>query len=96
MTEELRRLHNEQLHELYDSPDVVRIMKSRRLKWAGYVIRMGQKRKLYPIVVGKLEGKRPLGKPRRRWEDNIRRHLREVAVGDENWNDPVENVLLRR
>jgi hypothetical protein len=85
ITGEWRRLHNEELHELYDSPDIIRIMKSRRLRWAGHVARMGEKRRLYSIVVGKPEGKRPLGRPRRRWEDNIRRDLREVGVRDENW-----------
>ena len=84
MTGEWRRLHNEELHGLYDSPDVVKIMKSRRLRWAGHVARMGEKRRLYSILVGRPDGKRPLGRPRRRWEDNIRRDLREVGVHDEN------------
>jgi len=87
MTGEWRRLHKEKLHGLYDSPDVVRIMKSRRLRWADHVARMGEKRRLYSILVGKPEGKRSLGRLRRRWEDNIRRHLREVGVCDENWLD---------
>ena len=96
MTGEWRRLHNEELHGLYDSPDVVRIMKSRRLRWAGYVARMGEKRRLYSIVVGKPEGKRPLGRPRRRWEDNIRRDLREVGIRDENWLDVAQERILWR
>ena len=75
MTGEWRRLHNEELHGLYDSPDVVRIMKSRRLRWSDHVARMREKRRLYSIVVRKPEGKRPLARPRRRWEDNIRRDL---------------------
>jgi len=80
MTGEWRRLHNEELHGLYDSPDDVKIMKSRRLRWAGHVARMGKKRRLYSILVGRPGGRRPLGRPRRRWEDNIRRDLREVSV----------------
>ena len=96
MTGEWRRLHNEELHGLYDSPDVVRIMKSRRLRWAGHVARMGEKRRLYSIVVGKPEGKRPLGRPRRRWEDNIRRDLREVGIRDENWLDVAQERILWR
>jgi len=64
MAGEWRRLHNKELHGLYDSPDVVRIMKSRRLRWAGHVARMGEKRRLYSIVVGKPDGKIPLGRSR--------------------------------
>ena len=96
MTGEWRRLHNEELHGLYDSPDVVKIMKSRRLRWAGHVARMGEKRRLYSTLVGKPEGKRPLGRPRRRWEDNIRRDLREVGVCDENWLDLAQDRILWR
>jgi len=87
VTGEWRRLHYEELYGLYDSRDVVRIMKSRRLRWAGHVARMGEKRRLYSILVGKQNGKRPLGSHRRRWEVNIRRDLREVGVYDENWLD---------
>jgi hypothetical protein len=67
-----RKLHNEELHNLYCLPSIIRIIKSKRMRWAGYVARMGEKRNAYRILAGKLEGKRPLGRPRRRWEDNIR------------------------
>jgi hypothetical protein len=70
-----RKLHNEELHNLYCSPSIIRIIKSRRIRWAGHVARMGAKRNAYRILVGKPEGKRPLGRPRRRWEDNIRINL---------------------
>jgi hypothetical protein len=66
-----RKLHNEDLHNLYCSPSTIRIIKSRRMRWAGHVARMGEKRNACMILVGKPEGKRPLGRPRRRWEDNI-------------------------
>ena len=95
MTGEWRRLHDEE-HGLYDSPDVVKIMTSRRLRWAGHVARMGEKRRLYSILIGKPEGKRPLGRPRRRWEDNIRRDLREVGIRDENWLDVAQERILWR
>jgi len=102
MAGEWRRLHNEELHGLYDSPDVMKIMKSRRLRWAGNVARTEGRRRLYSIAIGRPDGRRPLGRPRRRWEDNIRRDLREVAVRYENWLDIVqerinsERMLLRR
>jgi hypothetical protein len=67
-TGEWRKLHNEELHNLYSSPDIIRQVKSRRMRWAGHVTRMGEERKVYKVLVGKPEGKRPLGKPRRRWE----------------------------
>jgi hypothetical protein len=67
VTGEWRKLHSEELHNLYSSPDIVRQIKSRRMRWAGHVARMGEGRKLYKVLVGKPEGKRPLGKPRRRW-----------------------------
>ena len=79
VTGEWRRLHNEELNDLYSSPNNVRVIKSRRMRWAGYVMRMGDKKGAYRVLVGKLEGKRPLGKPRRRWVDNIRMDLQEVG-----------------
>jgi hypothetical protein len=72
VTEEWRRLHNEELNDLYSSPNIVRVIKSRRMRCAGQVARMGGERGVYRVLVGKPEGKRPLGRPRRRWVDNIR------------------------
>jgi hypothetical protein len=68
-----RKLHNEELHNLYYSPSTIRIIKSRRMRWAGHVAGRGENRSAYRIFVGKPEGKRPLGRPRRRWEDDIKR-----------------------
>jgi hypothetical protein len=76
VTEKWRRLHNEELYALYSSPNVIRIIKSRRLRWAGYIARMGDRRGAYRVLVGKPERRRPLGRPRRRWEYNIKTDLR--------------------
>ena len=84
-TGEWRRLHNEELNDLYSSPIIVRVIKSRRTRWAGHVARMGEERKVYRVLVGKPEGKRPLGKPRRRWVNNIRTDLQEVGCGYVDW-----------
>ncbi|KAJ4440054.1 hypothetical protein ANN_08185 [Periplaneta americana] len=73
------------LHALYSSPDIIRNIKSRRLRWAGHVARMGESRNAYRLLVGRPEGKRPLGRPRRRWEDNIKIDLREVGHDDIDW-----------
>ena len=81
VTREWRRLHNEKLNDLYSSPNIVRVIKSRRMRWAGHVARMGGERGVYRVLVGKPEVKRPLGRPRRRWVDNIRMDLREVGCG---------------
>jgi hypothetical protein len=78
---ERRKLHNEELHNLYSSTDIIRQVKSRRMRWAGHVARMGEMRKVYKVLVGKPEGKRPLGRPRRMWEDVIRMDLREIGLG---------------
>jgi hypothetical protein len=78
VTGKWRKLHNEQLHNLYSSPNIIRMIKSRRMRWAGHVARMGEKRNSYRILVGKPEGRRPLGRPRRRWVDNIKMDLREI------------------
>jgi hypothetical protein len=72
---EWKKLHNEELRDLYSSPSIIRIIKSRRMKWAGYVVRMREKRNAYRLLVGKPEGKRPLGRPRRMWVNNIRMEL---------------------
>ena len=80
VTEEWRKLHNGELNDLYYSPNIVRVIKSRRTRWAEHVARMGKRRGVYRILVGKPEGKRPLGRPRRRWKDNIKMVLQEVGV----------------
>ena len=84
-TGEWRRLHNEELNDLYCSPNIVRVIKSRRMRWAGHVACMGEERWVYRVLVGKPEGKRPLGRPRRRWVDNIRMDLQEVEYGYMDW-----------
>jgi hypothetical protein len=76
-----RKLHNEELHNLYSSLSIIRFSKSRKMRLVGHVARMGEKRNAYRILVGKLEGKRPLGGPRRRWVDNIKMDLREIGIG---------------
>jgi hypothetical protein len=85
VTGEWRKLHNEELRDLYYSPSIIRIIKSRRMRWAGHVARMGEKRNAYRLLVGKPEGKRPLGRPNHRWVDNIRMDLGEVGWGDMDW-----------
>ncbi|KAJ4431945.1 hypothetical protein ANN_20554, partial [Periplaneta americana] len=85
VTGEWRKLHNTELNALYSSPDVIRNIKSRRLRWAGHVALMGESRNAYRVLVGRPEGKRPLGRPRRRWEDNIKMDLREVGYEDREW-----------
>jgi hypothetical protein len=80
-----RKLHNDELHRLYSSPNIVRVIKSRRMRWAGHVARMGEGRGVYMVLVGRPEGKRPLGRPRRRWEDNIKLDLREIGIDVVNW-----------
>ena len=81
VTGEWRKLHNEELNDLYSSPNIVRVIKSRRMRWAGHVARMVEKRGVYRDLVGKHEGKRPLRRPRRRWEDNIKMDFQEVEFG---------------
>jgi hypothetical protein len=80
-----RKLHNEELHNLYSSPSIIRIIKSRRMRWAGHVTRMGEKRNVYMLLVGKPEGKRPLGRPRCRWIDNIKVDLLEIGLNVVDW-----------
>ena len=78
-------MHNEELNGLYSSPIIVRVIKSRRMRWAGHVARMGEGRRAYRVLVGKPEGKRPLGRPRHRWVDNIRMDLQKVGCGHVDW-----------
>ena len=85
VTGEWRRLHNQELNDLYFSPNIVRVIKSRIMRWAGNVARMGEERGVYRFLVGKLEGKRPLERPRRRWVDNIRTDFQEVGCGYMDW-----------
>ena len=85
VTGEWRRLHNEELNDLYCSLNTVRVIKSRRMRWAGHVARMGEERGAYRVLVGKTEEKRLLGRPRRRWVDNIRMDLQEVGCGYVDW-----------
>jgi hypothetical protein len=85
MTGGWRKLRNEDLHTLYCSASIIRIIKSRRFRWARHVARMGEKRNVYRLLVGKPEGKRPLGRPRRRWIDNIKMDLLEIGLSVVDW-----------
>jgi hypothetical protein len=78
-------LHDEELHILYSSPNIIRQNKSRRMRWAGHVARMGEEMNAYKVLMGKPEGKRPRERPRHRWEDGIRMDLRETGWGNVKW-----------
>ena len=91
VTGELRKLHNEELSDLYSLPNIVWVVKSRRMRWAGHVARMGQGRGVHRVLVGRPEGKRPLGRPRRRWGDNIKMDLQEVRGGCEDWMELAQD-----
>jgi hypothetical protein len=80
-----RKLHNDELHSLYSSPNIVRVIKSRRMRWAGHVAHMEGVRGVYRVLVGRPDGKKPLGRPRRRWEDNIKMDIRERRIDGSNW-----------
>jgi hypothetical protein len=85
VTGEWRKLHNEELHNLYSSPDIIRMIKSRKLRGEEHVARIGKNRNACRILVGKIEGKRPLGRPRRRWVKNIKMDLREIGWDGRDW-----------
>ena len=86
VTGEWRKLHNEELRGLYSLLNIVRLVKSRKMRLAGHVARMGEGRVVHRVLVGKPEGKRPLGRPRRKWEDNIKMDLREVGEVETGWS----------
>jgi len=92
VTGEWRKLHNEELSDLYSLPKIVRVVKSRRMRWAGDVARMGQGRGVYRVLVWRPEGKRPLGRPRRKWEDNIKMDFQEVGGGFEDWMELAQDM----
>jgi len=91
VTGERRKLHNEELNDLYSLPNTVRVVKSRRMGWAGHVARMGEDRGVQRMLVGKSERKRPLGRPRCRWEDNIKIFLQEVGGGRGDWMELAQD-----
>ena len=92
VTGEWRKLHNEDLSDRYSLPNIVRVVKSRRMRWAGLVARMGEGKGVYRVLVGKPEGKKPLGRSRRRWEDNIKMDLQEVGCGGcGDWMELVQD-----
>ena len=88
---EWRKLHNEELRDLYSLPNIVQVVKSRRMRWAGHVARTGEGRGVHRVLVGKPEGKRPLGRPRRRWEDNIKMDLQEVGRCCGDWMELAQD-----
>ena len=91
VTGEWRKLHNEELNDLYSSSSIGRVIKSRRMRWAGHVARMEEGRGVHKVLVGKPEGKRPLGRPRCRWEDNIKLDLEELGRGCGDWMELAED-----
>ena len=91
VTREWRKLHNEELRDLYSLPNIVRVVKSRRMSWVGHVARMGEVRGVHRVLVVEPEGKRPLGRPRLRWEDNIKMDLQEVGGGGVDWMELAQD-----
>ena len=91
VTGEWKKLHNEELNDLYSLPNIVRVVKSIRMRWAGHVARMGEDRGVQRVLMGKPEGKMPLGRPRRRWEDNIKMGLQEVGGGRGDWMELAQD-----
>ncbi|KAJ4437318.1 hypothetical protein ANN_17456 [Periplaneta americana] len=94
VTGEWRKLHNTELHALYSSRDIIRNIKSRRLRWAEHVARMDESRNAYRVLYGRPKGNRPLGRPRRRWEDNIKMDLREVGYDDREWINLAQSTEI--
>ena len=92
MTGELRKLHNKKLNDLYSSSNILRVIKSKRMRFEGHITRLGEWRGVYRVLVGKPEGNRPLGRPTRRWEDNIGMDIQEVGCGGMDW---IELALER-
>ena len=91
VTGEWRRLHNKELNDLYSAPNIVRLIKLRRMRCAGHVVLMGEEREVYRVLVGKPAGRRPLGRPRHRWVDNIRVDFQEVGRGCLDWIGLVQD-----
>jgi hypothetical protein len=91
VTGQWRRLHNEELNGLYSSPNIVQVIKSRKMRWVGHVAHMGEGRGTYRILVGSPEGRRPLRRPRHRWEDNTKIDLQEVGWGGMDWIDMTQD-----
>jgi hypothetical protein len=91
VTGEWRKLHNKELNDLYSLPNIVLVVKSRRMIWAGRVAHVGEDRGVHRVLVGKPEGKSPLGRPRRRWEDNIRTDLQEIGGGRGDWMELAQD-----
>jgi hypothetical protein len=91
-----RKLHNDELHDLYSSSNIVRVIKSRKMRWVGHVARMVEGRGAYRVLVGRPEGKRPPGRPRRRWEDNIKLDFREIGIDEANWIQLAQNRVQWR
>jgi hypothetical protein len=91
VTGEWRKLHTEEHDDLYPSPNIVRVIKSRRMRWVGHIACMGERRGVYRVLLWKPEGKRLFGRPRRRWEDNIRMDLQKVGYGGMDWIELAED-----
>jgi hypothetical protein len=91
VTEECRKLHNEELNNLNSLPNIVGVVKSRIMSWVGHVTRMGEERGVHRVLVGKSEGKRPLGGPRHRWEDNIEMDVQEAGGGHGDWTELAQD-----
>jgi hypothetical protein len=87
------KLYNDELHSLYSSPNIVRMIKSRRMRWTGHVARIGEGRGVYRVLFGRPEGKKPLGRPRRRWEDNNKLDLGEIGIVGANWIQLAQDTV---